>query len=386
MSGDAGDNWPPAVRSELADGMAHEKCRDCGCMHDGLARSESLLEETGAEPALLDEVRQWQDDLAGIAVDCRGCSHCFPAEATNAAMDAVEDVPATETGGCIRPTSADSIASSPATAESTAATAGWPPVPGEYHAVCTGTECPVAVSTLGDSDLAEQLAAAAPAELCMVGRTKTENSGIEKLLKNVVANPTIQTLVLAGPELEGHQTGGTLKALLDSGVTEEMRVVDAPGRRPVLANTTPDQVRQFREQVDIVDLIGCSDPETIVETVVAEAETDCTCGDCLSAPATVTEVPHVEADPNETVRMDPAGYFVILPQPQKGTIVGEHYDYDHERQRTIEGDAADDIYREIVERGLVTRLDHAAYLGAELARAELAITEGYEYEQDGKPG
>lgn len=38
-----------------------------------------------------------------------------------------------------------------------------------------------------------------------------------------------------------------------------------------------------------------------------------------------------------------------------------------------------------IERKLLTRLDHAAYLGRELARAEQALSSGETYVQDGAP-
>jgi tetrahydromethanopterin S-methyltransferase subunit A len=39
-----------------------------------------------------------------------------------------------------------------------------------------------------------------------------------------------------------------------------------------------------------------------------------------------------------------------------------------------------------VERGFVTQLDHAAYLGRELAKAEAALSDGITYEQDAALG
>jgi tetrahydromethanopterin S-methyltransferase subunit A len=362
--------------------MAHETCHACGCMHDGLARLEGVLEETGADGALLASVREWAETFPEQQVDCRGCAHWYPAEPTNIATDAVDD-----TRLLVTDSSSDSRAGveTDQAPTRTGLPADWPPVPGDDHAMCTGDDCPVAVSTLWDEELAEALAETAPEELCIVGRTQTENTGIEKLLRNVVGNPTIQFIVLAGPDPDGHRSGETLKALLDSGVTDEMLIADAPGRQPVLANATQGNVQTFREQVEYVDLIGCTDAETVRKTVVETAERACPCGECLSEPAAVEPTPRIEADPTERVRMDPAGYFVVTPQPEEGTVVVEHYDYDHSRQHTLEGDCADDIYRTILEREWVSQLDHAAYLGAELARAELAITRGFDYEQDGKP-
>lgn len=382
MSEDTGNDWQSAVYDEIAEGMSHEKCYACQCMHDGVARVEGIFEETDARQSFLDDVREWQDELDEVAVDCRGCPHCFPAEATNIATDGVDDVSLIDVDDSPL-ADARSGDEQPAGRQSTRTE--WPPIPGDYEAMCTGSECPVAVSTLGDGELADELVTEAPDQLCIVGETRTENTGVEKLLKNVIANPTIEVLVLAGPDVDGHRSGKTMKALLDSGVTAENQIVDAPGPRPVLANTTQAEIEAFREQVEIVDMIGCTDVETILETVVAEARTACTCDDCSTAPAAITDVPRIEAAPDEPVRMDPAGYFVVIPDHETGKIICEQYEYDHSHRRTIEGDSADDIYREIIEREFVSRLDHAAYLGAELTKAQLALSEGFDFEQGGKP-
>ena len=48
----------------------------------------------------------------------------------------------------------------------------------------------------------------------------------------------------------------------------------------------------------------------------------------------------------------------------------------------IIGHSAREIYEEIISKGLVTRMEHAAYLGAELKKAEIAMVTGKEYVQD----
>ena len=52
----------------------------------------------------------------------------------------------------------------------------------------------------------------------------------------------------------------------------------------------------------------------------------------------------------------------------------------------IEGRQAALIAATAVERGFVTQLDHAAYLGRELAKAEAALSNGITYEQDAALG
>lgn len=48
----------------------------------------------------------------------------------------------------------------------------------------------------------------------------------------------------------------------------------------------------------------------------------------------------------------------------------------------IEGKNAKEIYEEIINRGLISRIEHAAYLGSELQKAEIAMLTGKEYIQD----
>ncbi len=81
--------------------------------------------------------------------------------------------------------------------------------------------------------------------------------------------------------------------------------------------------------------------------------------------------------------MDKAGYFVIVPLPDKQLIIAEHYAYDDTLLRTIEGKNARAVYMTIVSNGWVSELSHAAYLGKELAKAELSLQHGFKYVQDG---
>ena len=48
----------------------------------------------------------------------------------------------------------------------------------------------------------------------------------------------------------------------------------------------------------------------------------------------------------------------------------------------IKGKTAETVYSTIVHLGLVSQLDHAAYLGNELQKAEVALKTGKEYLQD----
>ncbi len=88
------------------------------------------------------------------------------------------------------------------------------------------------------------------------------------------------------------------------------------------------------------------------------------------------------AQGRDPVKLDPAGYFVVLPQPDQCIILVEHYGYDNSLLHTIQATNACDLYLSIVDHGWVGELSHAAYLGKELARAELSMELHFRYVQD----
>ena len=368
------DDAHQIARAELQAGIDLTKCRQCGCMRETLEtlRTSSASSGGTAEHELAEQASAWLALMMPIRYPCLGCEHCFPAVALNALSEAgVVDV------------------AEPACAFE-ATDRRWPVVAGEYVATCSGAECPVAVSTLASSALADELARRQPPGLCIVGKTETENIGVDKLVKNVVANSTIQYLIVAGREPDGYRSGQTLVALANNGVDDRMRVVGSLGKRPILRNVTPAEVDAFRRQVQLIDLIGCEDAERIIarigELTAAKSAAASPC-DCGGACATKVQqnawTPEViQASAADHIEMDFAGYFVIIPDAKRKVIVVEHYAYDNQLQHVVEGSASRDIYGTIIDAGWVSQLSHAAYLGKELAAAELSLRHGFAYIQD----
>ena len=81
-------------------------------------------------------------------------------------------------------------------------------------------------------------------------------------------------------------------------------------------------------------------------------------------------------------RADPKGYFTIKPFPKEQLLRVRFCNYRHEILITLEGKSAEELYNTIVREGLVSKLEHAAYLGSELQKAELAMKYDLEYVQD----
>ena len=76
-------------------------------------------------------------------------------------------------------------------------------------------DSPVAVVTLSDDfELDKE-------KVAIYGNMKTENLGIEKVVANVISNPNIRFLIIAGTEIRGHRSGGTLAALHKNGFDEK---------------------------------------------------------------------------------------------------------------------------------------------------------------------
>jgi tetrahydromethanopterin S-methyltransferase subunit A len=99
------------------------------------------------------------------------------------------------------------------------------------------------------------------------GTLQTENIGIEKIVCNVVGNPNIRYLVLCGEEVEGHQAGSAVRALLVNGVNEKRTIIGSQGVTPYLFNIPLEAIERFRKQVALVDLLGEMDSEVVTKAV-----------------------------------------------------------------------------------------------------------------------
>jgi dihydropteroate synthase len=111
---------------------------------------------------------------------------------------------------------------------------------------------------------------------------------------------------------------------------------------------------------------------------------------------------------NRHIDLDPEGYFIIYVDREAGLICAKHYTnviddrglaVDPETGKVIcakgsvprasntlfTGRTAKELCVKVIEEAepcLLTMLDHAAYLGREFTRAEIALLSGAEYIQD----
>jgi thymidylate synthase len=78
---------------------------------------------------------------------------------------------------------------------------------------------------------------------------------------------------------------------------------------------------------------------------------------------------------------DERGYFIIKIEREKSRIAVEYRLNDGRKVKEFFGENADMIIDEILKENLVSQLQHAAYLGKELKRAEICLKENKEYVQ-----
>jgi tetrahydromethanopterin S-methyltransferase subunit A len=304
--------------------------------------------DTSGATILSGSVSTSLQQMRPIQYSCLGCDHCYPAVAQNAFSQAF-------------PIHGSELAD--LSCEFQLSDVSWPPVVGEY--VVVDKTASVAVSTLASIELTDAIARRTPNGLAIVGKTETENIGIDKVIKNIVTSPSIRYLLVAGIESRGHLTGETLLSLVKNGVDDTGRVIGSHGKRPILRNVSYAEIQAFREQVQIIDMIGCEDSDEIaarIEELSQQFNPSCGYSECGGqTPISIVPVPKVKANKSsDPVKMDKAGYFVIVPLADRGVISVEHYDYDNSLLRTIEGNTARDIYRTIIEQEWVTELSHAA--------------------------
>lgn len=366
LADDHGRRTLRVIREQLAEATTAAKCHGCGCLQQTVA----ALERTDVGRAeLAAALAAARGAFVTKKYDCLGCAVCFPAIAANAFTQAFPDA------GDVM----DLCPTEPPEVRD-----GWPPLPGDYRVL--RYRAPVAVCTLDDEDLAGRISEVAPEGLAIVGTMHTENLGIERVIKNTLANPHIRSLVLCGDDTRqaiGHLPGQSMQSLFANGIDDAGHIRGAKGKRPLLKNVTRAEIDAFTEQIELVPLIGENEIGVIIDRVLELTEH--APGAFHGAPVALT-VPTVRTTEPTRLVPDPAGYFVVYPDPRKRALLVEHFANHGVLDCVLSGRTPAAIYAEIVERGLVSRLDHAAYLGRELARAEHALETGEAYVQDRAAG
>ncbi|MCW3137349.1 MAG: hypothetical protein N2V76_02795 [Methanophagales archaeon] len=90
---------------------------------------------------------------------------------------------------------------------------------------------------------------------------QTENTGIEKIIANAVANPNIQHIVLCTVESRGHLCGEALSSLMEKGVDEEKKIIGTDAPTSYLYNSPIGAIERFKKQMMLINLLNEGNPE-----------------------------------------------------------------------------------------------------------------------------
>lgn len=346
-----------------------EKCLTCQCFYDTLLEFKDVIGKAEGNRELEERLLK-TIEKSKVSHNCLGCDPCYPVPLSNALSEMMGS-PISTCGPICKAAPMKLMTLTPS----------WPVEQGEY---IVGKETsPVAINTLGSDELPEVISKELGIDnFAIVGKTHTENIGIEKVIKNTISNPHIRFLILCGKDTKGHRSGQSMLALFENGVNHERRIINSKGKRPFLKNLELLEIEHFRSQVEITDLIGCEDIRRIEEGVDAcKAESP----GRFDKTVAMKRVTQIEAQRPKKLILDPSGFFIIYPKKEEGRIYLEHYKKDGTLNEIIYGEDPVSIASTTLERGLVSRLDHAAYLGRELEKAYLSMIYGFQYIQDRAP-
>ncbi len=241
----------------------------------------------------------------------------------------------------------------------------------------------VAVCTINSDDIS-----LGEGKAVLRGMCKTENLGVESIVKAVINNPKIRFLLLCGEELVPRFAGFAIKCLWKNGAERNGRIRGAKGLMPFVKNLSADEIDYFRKQVVVIDSIGERDAKKIEKII-----DDCNAKNPgpYSAPAPeAMETKIVEADYNPDSgwtadEKNDENWFIIGIERGKDRLFAEHYiGYGENMKKCcrIVGKTTESVLGTIVRLGKVTALYHAGYLGKELQKAEIAMKKGIKYNQE----
>jgi len=92
-------------------------------------------------------------------------------------------------------------------------------------------------------------------KIYLVGRLLSENKGIDILVRYLISNKQIKTLILCGQDTAGHKPGHSILCLYRNGIDQNGKIIGSKSPDPILTLTN-NEVLEFQKQIKIIDKIG----------------------------------------------------------------------------------------------------------------------------------
>lgn len=260
----------------------------------------------------------------------------------------------------------------------------WPVYRGSYRVINPNGQ--VAICTL-TSDYNDFITVH-PEAVAIVGKVYTPNLGIEKIIYNTISNPSIRYLLLCGKDSSIFKAGQAIQCLFNYGVNADMRIIHAEGHFPVLNNITEAQLNVFLQQIELVNCMEEMNVEVLRDKIAQldlKKEQFNTTEIAKNVRPMIEEasfIPLKTRGKRVPLEYDKKGFFVISTDLTKKEIIVHHYNPDHSPGYIIKGRWHEPLLLAILEKGLVSQMSHAGYLGSELMKAEISLQQQLPYKQD----
>ena len=129
---------------------------------------------------------------------------------------------------------------------------------------------PIIVCTLSSMRLLKEIATSSLMDkISVAGRLFSENKGIDLLVRHVISNKKIKTIILCGKDSTGHYAGHSILCLHLNGIDQNGMIIGSKSPNPILSLTN-DEVLRFQKQVKIIDKIGETDISNLKQKINAE--------------------------------------------------------------------------------------------------------------------
>jgi tetrahydromethanopterin S-methyltransferase subunit A len=114
----------------------------------------------------------------------------------------------------------------------------------------------LAVCTLSSMRLLKEIASSSlMTKINVAGRLLSENKGIDHLVRYLLSNEKIQTMILCGKEAAGHRPGHSFLCLHQNGIDHNGIIIGSKSPNPILS-VTKQEVHRFQNQIKIIDKTG----------------------------------------------------------------------------------------------------------------------------------
>ena len=123
----------------------------------------------------------------------------------------------------------------------------------------------IAICTLSSINLLKNIANSEILyKISIVGQLLSENKGIDSIIKYVNKHPKVNTIIVCGKEVWGHNSGHSLFQLHKNGIDQNNRIINSTSPDPFLT-VSKSEIKYFQENIKLVDLINLTEIELILK-------------------------------------------------------------------------------------------------------------------------